>query len=592
MTALDQIDINRAMLQRLQRLEKAVFPNGAEASPQAMQFSEQRPACYTPFGSHFANPSPPTSSPSSARFTYLMSKLPPLEQANILFDNFVSAVHPTFHVLHIPSTKKHMQETYANMTEDKEKPKAQDLLMLFSIFAGAALAWTDELFRKLGATKENVTSAFECYFNCALSIVYDSRISLLPSVTALSAISTLEHIAMNSDDVPMMKGFILRTRRYLMCHEMMVYRLDSPAVQKEREVNGANAIELEVQRRIWWNMVASDWLNSFSGSPHDGVYNFVPRLMKVLKPCNVDDDKITVSGPTPNFPLSLPTDMTFFLLRLKAAEISREIVDTIPPLVDDTLEEDYDVILGLDRKLQDFANNLPEFCKINAESIENSRWVCEERPSIYWQRISLHFGIHVRIWRLHRPYHLEAYSNPRYSYSRTASIQSAYRILELRRMMDDAGAKLNFRPERYWFIFLHVTSAALTLAADASYNSKAPNTEAFKEKITTVYEHFNTWRRKVQSLIKGLEKNMEQVMGSLQKQRSHTVNPALSTKTPGANWRSADHDGIFADINDVTMGMPGDGFGDEHSHQLWSDFLAAVPDLKGFHWASLLQDMD
>ncbi|KAF6513638.1 hypothetical protein HZS61_006963 [Fusarium oxysporum f. sp. conglutinans] len=313
--------------------------------------------------------------------------------------------------------------------------------------------------------------------------------------------------------------------------------------------------------------------------------------MRVKQPRNIDDVALTISGNIPDLPISVPTDMTFFILRLRTAEISREIIDTITPLADDTPEEDYEVILQLDRKLQNFIKGLPEFCKLDPESMQKSKEICELRPFIYWQRISLHLGIHARICRLHRPYHLAAYSDLRYSYSRTTILTSAYKILELRRMMDDPVAKLHFRPERYLVTFLHVTSAAVALAVDLSHNPHAPDAEAIKEKVKSAYETLNKSRKNAESLIRGIEKNMEQVMGTLQKQRANAMTSDSPAATSGANLDSVP-ESAFTDMNDITVGMQEDGFGDEHSHQLWSDFLAAVPDLEEFQWTSLLQDLD
>ncbi|KAF4332771.1 hypothetical protein FBEOM_13421 [Fusarium beomiforme] len=523
---LGQMSINKGVLERLNRLEKAVFPDGVD--PLQTTSSDSRSSCRKLFNSHTETTPDATSFSINTRVENLASKLPPLGQANLLFDHFIATIQPTFGVLHVPSTRDLVQDAYSKMNSGHVRPQTAELLMLLSIFAGAALAWTDELLQKLEATKENATTAFDSYFHSALSIVDDIRTPVSPSVTAVSAISALAHVAINSDVVSPIKALSLRSRCYLMCREMMIHRLDSPGALKEREATGANTIDLEVQRRVWWNMVASDWLTSFSGSSQEGVYTFIPRLMRVNKPGNVDDAILKASGPTYNAPLTMPTDMTFFLLRLKTAEISREIVDAIPPLVDEAPEEDYDIILDLDKKLQDFANSLPEF---------------------------------------------------------------SYKILELRRMMDDATAKLNFRPEKYWVIFLHVTSAAVTLAVDLSHNPNAPDAEALQEKVKVAYETLNKSRKNAQSLIKGIEKNMEQVMGTLQKQLSSTVTSASPAEVSSAKWDSVP-DSAFTDMNDTTMGIPDDGFGDEHSHQLWSDFLAAVPDLEEFQWTSLLQDVD
>ncbi|KAF5980682.1 hypothetical protein FCOIX_4705 [Fusarium coicis] len=583
---LRQLDLNKEMLDRLSKLEKAVFPNGAQV-PQLTQ-SESASSSRKLFNCHTEALSNNKAASVNARLNHLTSNLPPAHQARLLCEHFIVTIQPTFGVLHVSSTRSLV---YSCVGSDKEAQKFDELLMLFSIFAGAALAWTDELLYRLGATKANAVSAFECYFHSALSIIEDTDTPLPPSVTAVSAICTLAHVAINSDDVVPIKALDLRSRCYNMCREMMIHRLDSPEAQKERDISPANNIELEVQRRVWWNMVASDWLTSFSGSSQEGIYTFIPRLMRVKQPRNVDDVALTVSDDIANLPISVPTDMSFFFLRLRTAEISREIIDAITPLADDAPEEDYEVILQLDRKLQDFVNGLPEFCKLDPESMQKSKNICKSRPFIYWQRISLHLGIHARICRLHRPYHLAAYSDPRYSYSRTTILSSAYKILELRRMMDDPVAKLHFRPERYWVIFLHVTSAAVALAVDLSHNPDAPDAEALKEKVKGAYETLNKSRKNAESLIRGIEKNMEQVMGTLQKQRANTVTSASPAGTSSANLGQVP-ESAFTDMSGVTVGIQEDDFGDEHSHQLWSDFLAAVPDLEEFQWTSLLQDLD
>ncbi|RKL33114.1 hypothetical protein BFJ72_g10130 [Fusarium proliferatum] len=578
--------LNKEMLDRLTKLEKAVFPNEAQVSQLAQP--ELTSSSRKLFNCHTEAPSNNKSAFVNERLTHLTSNLPPAHQAHLLCEHFIDTIQPTFGVLHVPSIRSLV---YSCLGSDKEAPKFDELLMLFSIFAGAALAWTDELLHRLGATKANAVSAFDCYFHSALSIIEDAHTPLPPSVTAVSAICTLAHVAINSDDVVPIKALDLRSRCYNMCREMMIHRLDSPAAQKERDIIPANNIDLEVQRRVWWNMVASDWLTSFSGSSQEGIYTFIPRLMRVKQPCNVDDAALTISGDIPDLPISIPTDMTFFFLRLRTAEISREIIDAIAPLADDTPEEDYEIILHLDRKLQDFVKGLPEFCKLDPESMQKSKEICESRPFIYWQRISLHLGIHARICRLHRPYHLAAYADPRYSYSRTTILTSAYKILELRRMMDDPVAKLHFRPERYWVIFLHVTSAAVALAVDLSHNPDASDAEVMKETVKGAYETLNRSRKNAQSLIRGIEKNMEQVMGTLQKQRANAIPSASPAATSSANLDSVP-ESAFTDMNDIAVGMQEDGFGDEHSHQLWSDFLAAVPDLEEFQWTSLLQDLD
>ncbi|KAJ3546194.1 hypothetical protein NM208_g2123 [Fusarium decemcellulare] len=545
----------------------------------------------TPFNFHSANTIPVNSFPHAAWVAHLVAQLPPIDQARQLFEHFTATLHRSLCVLHIPSTRALMERTYELALSGTGDPGLEDILMLFGIFAGAALYWTNNLVQTLNSTKENAKSAFETYTHLAMSILDNAHRPLTPSTTALTAVATLAHIVLNSEDSFPTKALTLRIRCLLMARAMLLHRLDTPTSRKERRLKGENTIEIEVQRRVWWSMVASDWLGAFSGSPQEGVYTFVPRHMNVRYPCNIDDDSISPSEPIPALPLATPTDMSCFLQRLKMADLCREIVDTIPPIINEFPEPDFDVILGLDKKLQDLHKSLPDFFQLDPLNMQQTQSVCQQRPYIVWQRITVHFSLHARICRLHRPYHLEARLNPKYSYSRTATIHSAYKILELRRMMDEASAFSSFRPERYWVILQHVTMAALTLATDVSFNPDAPDAEARKEKVLAAYGTLERSKNLSNGSLEGIEKNMQNLMATLQNQpeKSTLEGASSSIASQMSNVGTVPDQEFTPKFSDVAMSEP---VGGEYSHQLWSDFLAAVPALEDVQWTSLLQDLD
>ena len=184
-------------------------------------------------------------------------KLPPLRQARELFSHFASTVQPTYGVLHIPSSRKMMEQTYQYILEGEEPPAA-DLMLLFSIFAGSALLWTPELLEKLNATRGEAKAALMAYSRIALSILDHPRRLIQPSTTALLALGTLAHLLLNTDGYPV-KVQVLRYRCLLMSRELQIHRLDTTKAREERRLKGCDMIEVEVQRRVWWNMVASDW---------------------------------------------------------------------------------------------------------------------------------------------------------------------------------------------------------------------------------------------------------------------------------------------------------------------------------------------
>ncbi|POR31517.1 Rsm22-cox11 tandem protein 1, mitochondrial [Tolypocladium paradoxum] len=63
------------------------------------------------------------------------------------------------------------------------------------------------------------------------------------------------------------------------------------------------------------------------GGPNEGVYQANPRRMMVKKPCNINDVDLFEKGLRLDLPISQPTDLSYFLQRIRLAETSRGIVD-------------------------------------------------------------------------------------------------------------------------------------------------------------------------------------------------------------------------------------------------------------------------
>ncbi|KAE8137110.1 hypothetical protein BDV38DRAFT_283224 [Aspergillus pseudotamarii] len=611
------------VLYRLHKLEEAVFHNpiGAEHHPRASPASNEEhisPTSFTSVNSHARN---------SHNETYLDTRsiarhLPDIDEARELFNHFVVTIGPTFGVLHVPSTKELMEQAYRTMLEGPRLDAAR-LLLLLSVFAGSMLAWTPQLLNKLNATPTEAQAAFKVYTRLAISIL-DYPQPMEPSTTALAAMATLSHMVGNSDGYPY-KLPLIRFRCFTMARAMQIHRLDTPKSCEQRKLKGYDPIELEVQRRIWWNMVASDWLNSFSGGPQEGAYLIQPKHMMVNYPTNVDDELITPAGILQDPPLSQPSALSAFIYRVKLATLCREVVDAMPSIWLEAQEPEYGTILELDRRFQNFLSDLPTFFQLDPDSIEQSQKICEERPHIPVQRISLHFSLHTRLCRLHRPYHLEGVTNPRYAYSHRTCIQSAQKVLELRRLMDDAGARIGLKPGRFWTANQHCFLAALILATDVSFNPDAPDAEARKAKVLSAYETLEKSKEESNILVETIQKNMQTLMSTLHKQRpqllgSQSGDPTgigkdthlSASGTPQNNEYSRDLHGtsIPSHTTDTVQSSatedltlvgnaapqrnipPEAGFREEEWDQLWSDFLAVAPDLDILQWNSLLDDMD
>jgi hypothetical protein len=186
---------------------------------------------------------------------YVVGQLPPIGQARELFNHF--APNFTLRILHIPSTCALMEQTYQNMLEG-EDPSITNLLVLFGIFAGAAFLSTPQLLEKLNCRQAETEAAFSAYNRMAMFILDNAHQPVTPSTNALAAITNVAHLLGISGGVSV-KLHVQRIRCLSMARAMGVHRLDTAKSREERRLKGCNMIEIEVQRRVWWHLVSTDW---------------------------------------------------------------------------------------------------------------------------------------------------------------------------------------------------------------------------------------------------------------------------------------------------------------------------------------------
>ena len=366
-------------------------------------------------------------------------------------------------------------------------------------------------------------------------------------------------------------------------------------------------------------MLISPRLGAFSGGPREGVYMFQPRYMNVHYPSNTDDDLITSTG-VDDYPLSTPTSMSGFIQRLKLADLCRQIVDTMPSMFLDENEPDYESVLKMDQKLRNHLEDLPTFFQLDRLSIQESQNVCRDRPHIRWQRLGVHFSLHVRLCRLHRAYHLLGSTDPKYAYSRGTCVRSAHTVLELRRSMDDLSSQDGIKPARFWVVMQHVFIAALTLATDVSFNPGAPDADVRRTKVIAACRMLERSQEESSALVEGIQKSMQTLLATFQESRADPRSSSQSyngTKT--GDMSSSVPEGVMTDQQlstepnsfsrheatepsvdglILTGTEPREGGelteteSDGSLDQLWSEFLAAAPDLDSSQWTSLLDEVD
>lgn len=245
MTCTDAHSHPEDVLHRLRRLEDAVFNKADHLTT------------FTPFSCQVEESSSDENALTTKYIARVATKLPPINEARHLFDHFATVVQPNWGVIHVPSSRELLERTYEALSKDEE-PQIANILFLFSIFAGAAFSWTPVLLRKIDSTRDKALIAAQAYSRTAQAISENAYQPVPPSTMALVAISCLAHISTHFRGLSDTE-IVLRMKTLVMCRSMGIDRLDSTKSQEERRVKGCDMIEIEVQRRVWWNLVGFDW---------------------------------------------------------------------------------------------------------------------------------------------------------------------------------------------------------------------------------------------------------------------------------------------------------------------------------------------
>ncbi|KAJ5500727.1 hypothetical protein N7453_009778 [Penicillium expansum] len=262
---------------------------------------------------------------------------------------------------------------------------------------------------------------------------------------------------------------------------MGLHIVDCPRVVIERSANEFDKTNVELKRRLWWDLATYDWLIGFLSGPQEWTYSIHPQHMVVQQPLNIEDEDI--DHIENGVPLSTPTAMTYSLCRSKLAVVCRQIVDEMAYFHFHEQEVPYEKILELDQKLHKICAELPSFFRFDQTSRREYSALYHERPALAWQRALVQQGYHSRLCRLHRHYLVRGAKEPKYSYSHVVALRSARKVLEVKRIMDEEEPVFTPHSSVIWAVMHHVFMAAAILLIDVCFNWDDILAEKRKEEV-------------------------------------------------------------------------------------------------------------
>ena len=212
-----------------------------------------------------------------------------------------------------------------------------------------------------------------------------------------------------------------------------------------------------------------------SGTQTESYIPHTPRI-HVQLPSNTDDASI-IPSYCPNEPHSVPTEMTYFLLRCRVAIIFREFMDVASAQGLALDEVDYDTILAFDRKINAFVDEVPYFLKMTPESRRRCVQLDQQRPYLVWQRLMAQFGPATGMSGFHRAYMARGAKDPKYAYSREVCLRSARTIMEIEKVVrTEMPPSLTMPdPNKIWALIYQIFFATMVLVMDYHLNKNEPS---------------------------------------------------------------------------------------------------------------------
>jgi hypothetical protein len=372
--------------------------------------------------------------------------LPLQAEAKVLASSYIENLSYIQHILHPPSLQATIDETYQQVGGGQVPVQPGHLVLLFSIIACATHCWDpqedDNVEHRLFVSSAQAHAYTPLWIKSAYAVLNATQDSAAPTLETIQGIIILSFIISNLEGVSMRYRSLISNGLQL-AREMGLHRIDSAS-----NAYTATPFRVEMSRRVWWYLVATDWYNSTRlfieitfwrtnlccrllavryGGASEGVYQAHPRHMTVNWPLNVNDVDIGPSAMPEESTASEPPDMSYFLERLRLAEVSRSIVDhSLMSEIGLSRPSYHTQVMAMDFELDQLIKNMPSFFQLASyEHVSDP----SKASSIFIQAYMLNSLIFTQRIKLHITYLTSGSQNsPACAASRDICLKSAKQI--------------------------------------------------------------------------------------------------------------------------------------------------------------------
>ncbi|KAF1993363.1 hypothetical protein P154DRAFT_381426, partial [Amniculicola lignicola CBS 123094] len=344
--------------------------------------------------------------------------LPLQAEATVLVSSYIQDLSYIQHVLHPPSLQATIDETYRQVG-GQAPIQSGHLILLLSIIACATHIWDpcedDDDEHRLFVSSAQANAQTPLWIRSTYAVLNAAQDCAAPTLETIQGIIILSFVISNLEGVSMRYRSLISTG-LLLARELGLHRIDSAS-----NAHVATPLRVEMSRRVWWLLAAR------YGGPCEGVYQAHPRHMTVNLPLNINDIDIGPGGMSAESPATEPTDMSYFLERLRLAEVSRSIVDhSLMSATSLGRPSYYTQVMAMDFELDQLIKNMPAFFQLaNYEHVSDP----SRASSIFIQAYMLNSLMHTQRCKLHITYLTsESKDNPACAASRDICLKSAKQI--------------------------------------------------------------------------------------------------------------------------------------------------------------------
>ncbi|RKK69950.1 hypothetical protein BFJ69_g12286 [Fusarium oxysporum] len=416
--------------------------------------------------------------------------LPQRHETKVLVHKYTSVITFMHHVIHTPSLYKLVDEVYDAVEKGTHVSLCSVFLML-AVCANVTYAWT--------AVDNNMTPLFSDYTEAN----NQSFGWLKSTFDVFDASQRRSEIGLESAQGLIIVSFVLlnlegvssRARNCFfnsitICRELGLHRLDHPHNPPSVQIPQLSPLKMETARRVWWYLIGTDAMISRFPGPHEGTYLINPRQMNVRKPLNADDEDLVEGQELVGKPINCSTNMSYFLQRVRLAEVVRNFTDRVPLTNSSNPDvHSYDLVLEVDAAIGQFIEDLPPFLKFNTDEPQQLPATdTHKKPGLIIQRHVMNVFVHGQRCKLHLPYLARGAVEPTYARSRRVCLDSARMVIQTEHQLEKEATTFNSTRLRLCLVLHSVFIASIVLILDFCLGADADEKDQRRQDLLEAWD--------------------------------------------------------------------------------------------------------